>query len=260
MTGRTIIFGDDGSASADVSWLWINCHTWTDWRLEIVTAESSIDFRVDPEGNKLHEWTPTNPRHVWAEADFDRVAHLRCGLDPRLALSRSADLVVIGQRGPGLAKTLHLGSTAEWLLAHPPAPLLIVRHGRRTLTAVVCSDGSAHAVAASRALATLPWIGDVAITVATVADGAVDVEAAFAAVAAPLTAAGAHVQHRLVHGEPTHELLAVLEELQPDLVVLGTRGLTGINRIRVGSTAAVVAHTVESSVLVACADAESPAG
>lgn len=38
----------------------------------------------------------------------------------------------------------------------------------------------------------------------------------------------------------------------PDLVVCGTRGFTGLKRLRVGSTAAVLAHVTPSSLLVAC--------
>lgn len=251
-THQTLVLGDDGSISADLAWLWINCHEWPDWRLEVVTAEATTDFRLDSDRIQLHPWHPTNPRQPFTESRIKEVTSLTCEMDPRLALSRATDLLVVGRRGPGLAKAMHLGSTAEWLMAHPPAPMLIARHGRRTLTAVVCADGSPHAAAAARSLAAMPWISSVAITVVAIDDGTVDVEQAMSDVAGLFAATDAQVRRRTEQGEPTHELLVILEDEHPDLVVLGTRGLTGIHRMRVGSTAGVIAHAVESSVLLAC--------
>ncbi|MEO6124141.1 MAG: universal stress protein [Ilumatobacteraceae bacterium] len=246
-----LVLGDDGSPAADLAWLWINCHEWPQWRLEIVTAEATTNFRVDSDRASLRPWQPDNPRRPFAESQLRDVAWLTCELDPRLALSRPADLLVIGRRGPGLAKAMHLGSTAEWLMAHPPAPMLIVRHGRRTRSAVVCADGSPHSLAAASTLASMPWIGGVAITVVSVDDGDVDVEPAVEATSALFSGTGAQIQRRDARGEPTHELLAVLEEIRPDLVALGTQGLTGIKRLRLGSTAGVVTHAVDCSILLA---------
>lgn len=84
--------------------------------------------------------------------------------------------MVVGRRGPGIAKALHLGSTAEWLMVHPPAPMVVARHGRTTLTTSVCHDGSPHADAAMAALCRMPWIDGVPVTIVSVDDGAMDVE------------------------------------------------------------------------------------
>ncbi|MFZ4812596.1 MAG: universal stress protein [Ilumatobacteraceae bacterium] len=249
---KTLVLGDDASIAADLAWLWINCHEWPGWRLELVTADATTDHRVDSDADELRPWTPPHPRRRFTESQLAEVVDLTCEMDPRLALSRPTDLLVVGRRGPGLAKRMHLGSTAEWLMAHPPAPMLIARHGRQTHTAVLCADGSPHALAAATALCGLPWISEVAVTIASVDDGRVDVGHAVAAVADLVAATGARVSRRDPRGEPTHELLALLEDEQPDLVVLGTRGLTGIHRLRVGSTAGVIAHAVECSVLLAC--------
>jgi hypothetical protein len=196
MTNHTMVFGDDGSISADLAWLWINSHSWPDWRLEVLTAVMSDHFVVRTEAVAPHEWSPPHARHVFAEAQLDRVVQLTIDADPRLALSsRPADLLVVGPRGPGLAKAMHLGSTVEWLLIHPPAPTLIARHGRRTRSAIVCHDGSDHAQAATDALCTMPWAAELEATVLTVEDGRTDVEAAVAAATRSLQAAGASVDH-----------------------------------------------------------------
>lgn len=252
MTNRTMVFGDDGSISADLAWLWINVHAWTDWELDIVHAVPPVAVVASAEPIELHEWNPGNPRVPFAEAKLARVVHLTGELDPRLALSRESDLLVVGPRGPGLAKAMHLGSTAEWLMVHPPSPMVVARHGRRTQTAVVCHDGSPHAAAAMAALCALPWAHQLAATLVVVDDGRTDVDATVTAATAALLSTGATVEHRIPSGDPTHEILRFLETHTPDLLVCGTRGLTGIKRLRVGSTAAVLAHAATSSILVAC--------
>ncbi len=251
---KLLVFGDDSSVSADLAWLWINCHAWPSWRIEVITAERSEMFRARDEHATLQQWAPTHPRVPFTESQITDVTSLTGEIDPRLALSRSADLLVIGRRGRGLAKFLHLGSTAEWLMAHPPAPMLIARRGRGTRSVVLCADGSSHAAVAAATLAGMAWIRDVEVTIVTVDDGAIDVAEAYSQVAERFAETGAQIARRETDGSPTHELLAVIEELEPDLVALGTRGLTGTKRVRVGSTANAIAHSVDCSVLLACDD------
>jgi len=255
-TTKLLTFGDDSSVSADVAWLWINCHEWPNWRLDVITAEKSETFRVGNEHATLQPWEPTHPRTPFTESQITDFTSLSGEIDPRLALSRPADLLVIGRRGKGLAKFLHLGSTAEWLLAHPPAPMLIARRGRSTRSAVVCADGSKHAAVAAATLAEMSWIHDVEMTIVTVDDDHLDVERAYSEVADLFATSGARLLRRDMQGSPTHELLVVIEEVEPDLVVLGTRGLTGTKRMRVGSTASAIAHSAECSILLACDDAD----
>ncbi|MEP7204128.1 MAG: universal stress protein, partial [Ilumatobacteraceae bacterium] len=251
----TITFGDDHSVSADLAWLWITCHDWPHWHLDILTAVVPPLGPVAQERAQTHEWTSPHPRRVHTDLGFDDVTHLAIDEDPRLALSRATDLLVIGPRGPGVFKALHLGSTAEWLLSRPPSPMLIPRHGRTTRTALICHDGSAHAEKATATLARLPWVNQLEITVVTVDDGRTDPEAAVASAMQMLTTPMHHLQ---LTGDPTQELLQHLEQHPVDLVVFGTRGLTGIRRLRVGSTAAVLAHAIDHSILIACDDAVDP--
>jgi nucleotide-binding universal stress UspA family protein len=256
-TDRTLVFGDDSSSGADLAWLWINSHPWPDWRLEIVTAvpPAHLADAGRPEG--AIEWEPPSPRTPFVEAGFDRVVNLRFDGDARVALLRPAGLLVVGRRGPGIVKALHLGSTVEWLMTRPPAPMVIARHGRRTRAITVCHDGSRHASAAVEAICALPWADEVAVTVLTVDDGRVDAEATVDTAMLRLAAAGIAAQPKIVCGEPTLELLRYLETCSSDVVALGTQGLTGIRRARVGSTAGVLAHATDKSVLLVCDHSES---
>ena len=255
---RVLVFGDDSSPAADVAWLFINTHCWPGWRLEVVTAHvpDVPGVALPHEITELHRWKPPQPRAVFAEARFAEVADLTAEADPRIALSRESDLLVIGPRGPGLLKALPLGSTADWLLLHPPAPLLIARHGHAVRTVVVCADGSPHADKVADVLAGMPWIDSLAATVLVIDDGRIDVDAAIDGARRRLEAAGATVEVRVERGAPTATIHAHLVEASPDLVALGTRGLTGLRHLRLGSTASAVARTATCSVLVACDEQE----
>jgi nucleotide-binding universal stress UspA family protein len=247
---RTILFGDDGSSGADLAWLWINSHRWPGWRIEVLTAIAPTGAVVSERPAPPYEWESPAPRSAFAETELSEVVSLRADADPRVALLRPTGLLVVGRRGPGLAKALHLGSTVEWLMTRPPAPMVIARHGRRTRAISLCHDGSPHAVAATEAICALPWADEVSVTVVAVDDGRVDAGAAVDAASLRLAAAGIAVTPQILRGEPTLELLRYLETCPSDLVALGTQGLTGFRRARVGSTAGVLAHATEKSVLL----------
>ena len=178
MSSNTIVFGDDGSPSADLAWLWINSHAWPSWRLEVVRAVMPEVVKVAAAPSSPREWQPDNPRIAFAESCLEDIVQLTIDQDPRIALTRHTDLLVIGHRGPGVAKAMHIGSTAEWLLVHPPSPMVIARSGRPTRTAMVCHDGSPSARLATASLIRLPWSRGLSVEIVSVDDGRVDVESA----------------------------------------------------------------------------------
>ena len=57
------------------------------------------------------------------------------------------------------------------------------------------------------------------------------------------------VETILAEGDPGHEIVRVAEELNADLVVLGTHGLTGLKRIAIGSVAEFVVRHAPCAVL-----------
>jgi nucleotide-binding universal stress UspA family protein len=252
---HTLVFGDDGSREADVAWLFVNSHVWHGWRLEVVTAKlPEFGKPPPPELAEIHAWDPPSPRTPFGEAGFASVAQLTAFADPRLVLSRECDLLVIGPRGPGMLKSLHLGSTADWLLLHPPAPLLIARHGHRVRRLTLCADGSAHADRVAEALAALPWTRDSEITVVVVDDGRTDVDRATSSARDRLERGRKPVNVCIYSGKPTEAITRHLDDASPDLIALGTRGLTGFRRLRLGSTAGAITRTARCNVLVASLD------
>lgn len=249
---RVLAFGDDRSAEADRAWGWIAAHEWPGWRLEIVTAEAPADMRpVESEEAELHPWDPDDPRSTDV-LGFDSAEHLRAEVDPRLALiSRSWDLVVIGPRGSGMLKSLHLGSTADWLLREPVSPLLIARQPGPVRRILVATDGSAHAKRAIVTLGTFPWLDGVEIQVMSVSERRVEAESAVSDAADALMGTDADIETKILGGRPTHAIAQQVEAFDADLIVMGARGHGGIRRVVVGSTTSAITGSVDRSILVA---------
>lgn len=264
---RHLVFGDDGSAAADVVWLWINNHTWPGWRISVVTAHKPpLGPPVGAERAMPHPWDPPTPRRLLSADQGTQVEHLLAEADPRLVLDSFTDaaLMAIGPRGTGLLKQLGIGSTAEWLVsAHRPlAPLAVIRSARPTRQVLLCVDGSAHARTAAETLTTMPWVGDTRVTILGVTDGQAEVERGIDDAARLLESRGLeHVSRQLTGAIPQlatfdvrSTILKTIDDASPDLVVMGTRGLGGIRRAALGSTASAVVRHAPCSVLIARAE------
>lgn len=259
-TGR-ITFGDDLSPGADIAWGWISAQTWPGWSVDVVTVtdpdpEIASLFTHEP----LHEHTPMQWRVAPAASGLAGIRHLTTAYDPRVILceKQDSDLIVVGARGRGLLKSMHIGSTAEWLMRCPTTPLVIARTSEPVKGIVVAVDGSVHARAAVDVLAALPWIGTCRVDVVAVLEGDDEIRGHARAAADVLEAAGASVTLRVLDVDPNaltvnpkYRILDAIDQLTPDLVVLGTQGRTGLSRLMVGSVAGAVAHSAPCSILLA---------
>lgn len=251
-----VVMGDDGSAAADLAWMWINSQGWDDWSLDLLSADPTATVAAD----QFSEWNPEDPRLLLNPAADNEVHYKRTNSDPRVALSEydPCDVMVIGPRGRGLLKAMHLGSTAEWLIHNPPHPLVIVRHGAPVHRAVVCTDGSEDALAAASALAGMPWVAEVDVTVLVVEQTGINAHDALEAAASVLRGKAKSVD-TMVRGPDQFEVfyhvrdivLTVLEEKKADLVVVGTRGLSRWQSLRAGSISTSVAMHAPCSAMLA---------
>ena len=254
---RLLVFGDDGSAGADVAWMWVCNHRWPQWRAEVLTATPPPIPPPPPDHRaELTEWDSTHPRLLVAQTELGSVRTLTIAQDPRLMLGRrgDADLIVVGPRNLSRTRALMLGSTTEWILHHPPAPLAIIRSATPVRRVIACIDGSAHALHALRAFTLLPLAVDTEVVIVRVDDGRADTEAGIRRAVDTLEAVGATAVVDTIEGKPTETILDLIDAFNPQLVVLGTRGLTGWKRLRLGSTAGAVVRSAPCSILVACAD------
>jgi nucleotide-binding universal stress UspA family protein len=72
--------------------------------------------------------------------------------------------------------------------------------------------------------------------------------------------AGIPVQHVLLEGNPADEILRHATEARSDLIVLGTHGRTGLERLLMGSVAEKVLRGAPCSVLVVKMPRSAPVG
>jgi nucleotide-binding universal stress UspA family protein len=187
-----------------------------------------------------------------------------------------ADLVVVGHRGLGAWRSRLLGSVSAEVVDHAPCPVLVVRDDQLG-PVVLADDGSTDARAAADLIAGWPLFRGLGVTVIGVVEDGFPYSAAVAPllyeetmarysdaieaerrtrtagcenVAAELRAAGVDAVAEIRHGDPAHEIVAAAEAARAGLVVVGTRGLTGLRRLILGSVGRNVLLSAPCSVLV----------
>jgi len=176
------------------------------------------------------------------------------------ARETNVDLVVMGTHGrTGLARVA-LGSVTEAILAHPPAPVLVVRKRaaphdglfRKMLCAVDLSEWSAETMAFALAVA---QEGTKHVTVLNVIDDS-DATHARAALARLRKLIPEHaddsgpIEARVGFGVVEREIVRIAEQNGADVIVIGTHGRGAIDRILFGSTPRDVVRTAGCPVLV----------
>lgn len=250
-----LVLGDDGGPPSDTAWRWVTNQTWPGWHVDVLTAapeEVPIEWGAPP---AVSEWTPPWNRTEAVEGSAD-VRFRQVATDPRAMLAEleDLDLIVLGLRTHSYLRALVTGSTTEWVLHNPPAPLVVAAQPDPVHSATICVDGSGHARRAMEAFTSLPFTADAAVTILAVDDGRTDARAGAESAHAILEAKVASTETVITEGSPTPTILSHLEDRRPDLVVLGTRGLTGWQRLRLGSTASAVVRSAPCSSLVASTD------
>jgi nucleotide-binding universal stress UspA family protein len=244
-------------------------------------SRAEVDRYLDP-GVRAHAIALAD-----AERELD-VAHFDVRIERFLLRGRAAslilqeardfaaDLIVVGHRGHGTIETMLLGSVSAEVVDHAPCAVLVARSAERGRI-VFADDGSPSAKVAASVLESLPLPPTTPIAVLTVTDEEFPYETAVApalynealaayqeskdeahrhglAVAAAAAARFEQLGFRatpvLRAGDPAHEILAYAREQRTGLLVLGTRGHTGLRRLLLGSVARNVLIHAPCSVLI----------
>jgi nucleotide-binding universal stress UspA family protein len=195
------------------------------------------------------------------------------------------DLAVMGTRGLSGVQRFLLGSTSEQVLTHGRCSVLVVRGQPRRvdparargMRVLLASDGSPHANAAVDLLAKLGLPRSAVVTLLHVvethdyltsrllATGRSDLRRLAEEVIQGRKQAGAGMLEKarrvfkrrsltadtlVAEGPPAEAILRTAERLRADLVVMGSRGLTGMKRLLLGSVSHKVTRHSPCSVLV----------
>ncbi|MCY1292603.1 Universal stress protein family protein [compost metagenome] len=191
-----------------------------------------------------------------------------------IAVGTGAELLVLGMPRKGLLREIFVGTSAERIIRSARLPVLRVASGgeddyRSVLLAADMSANCANAIQTSRALGLLDGCTLHAVHVfEAFAKGEILMSAAEASIVSAATrearaqteaelqvflaeqklelpAGQLHVEE----GFSVVELKRAIEQLDPDLVVLGTHGRGGLKKMLLGSVAETLLGEVERDIL-----------
>lgn len=204
----------------------------------------------------------------------------------KLIRTKDIDLVVLGTRSYSKVTGFLLGSVSQWVLQEAPCSVLIARNqprkklNDRKIKLLLATDGSPDAEAAIDFVNAMKLPPSSQVTVLHVIKKQVyETELAlrmtpkdeeeFAKLAEELFRArgreGAtllkntrkalsspnlHIDDQLVYGNAAAEILKSARYMKADLIVVGSRGLSGLKRMFLGSVSNKVVHRTGCSVAV----------
>ena len=188
----------------------------------------------------------------------------------------AADLIVVGHRGMGRWESMLLGSVSAEVVDHAPCPVLVARDDQLG-PIVLADDGSCHARTAECVVLQWPLFSGLPVTVVTVSEDGFPYAAAVApmlysdtmtayeassaaerdarqaaceAAAKRLRDGGFDATAEVREGDAAHQIIASAREHDAGIIVVGTRGQTGLRRLVLGSVARNVLLHAPCSVLV----------
>jgi len=177
------------------------------------------------------------------------------------ASSFGADLLITGSRRRGFVQSLVGWSAAGEIVDRAPCPVLVAR-STDLRTVMLATDGSAQSAAAAELVARWPIFDLARIHVVTVSaetpparglgagSPAAAAQRTLDTVASLLMDAGRDVVREVLHGRPGPRIAEEAQARSIDLIVIGSRGRTGLGRSLLGSVAGDVLASASCSVLI----------
>jgi nucleotide-binding universal stress UspA family protein len=295
MEGTRIVVGVDGSKTSQEALRWaIGLGEALGGEVVAIHALGLLDRWHDPDAS-ARSWRRTLcalVERTWrappARSAGNHRVEVRDGdpVDVLLAAveDEDADLLVVGSHGVGYKPELALGSTSLHVLQAARVPVLVVPdrrpaaaaahalrlhhllvgvdHSQASRTALeLAADIAASLGGSLSVLEVVEYVPAFPLDEPTAAGGRLQRWAAEAAMALleaevrKVRARGVGVQVVVRSGDPAATLLEVANDVDADLVVVGTRGRGGLDELLLGSVARTVADRARRPTLVVPASA-----
>jgi nucleotide-binding universal stress UspA family protein len=284
-----VLFATDGSAAAQTALELVGSLRWPDGTvLRVLQVLPPSPIIVGPDAADRHEALSAAARRALddlagplrrsgrtVEEQLVRGAPV-ADLIVADARQWNADLVVVGNRGHGALVSMLLGSVAAAVTDSAHCPVLVAR-GPRIERIVFAEDGSEGAFEARHILSTWPIFRGLVVRVVSVAHVARSLRSGITATVAgevrrseadalrdarvaherlakdcatDLALRGVLAQAEACEGDAAAEIVASADRVNADLIVMGSRGRTGLARAVLGSVARDVLQHARCSVLI----------
>ena len=191
------------------------------------------------------------------------------------AVAQKSTMIVMGRRGRKGFRRLVLGSTTAWTIGHSPCSVMVVPRAADVefKSIVVATDGSRWSSAAASEAIGIAKRNNAKLTAVAVvpAELAMPTDIDFATIAREKLAdqemqnaeknakavkeaaqkEGVNAQAFVMSGKPADAVMEIAKDQQADLVIVGSHGRTGLDRLLMGSVAERVILLSACAVLVA---------
>ena len=186
------------------------------------------------------------------------------------AQKENIDLILMGARGVGPMKELMLGSVSHRVLSHAACPVFVVKNPVRAVNRILVPiKGPEDAAAAVKFLSGKPFKEIVEATIFTAVNFPAPLWPADESVRDTMKSQALEGAHYFVNGivsqlspewyrtkgtatigEPATMILREAAKISPDLVLMGSRGRTGITRFVLGSVSHSILHQATCPALM----------
>lgn len=195
---------------------------------------------------------------------IDCTTRVERGADPARAIANvaeelRADVIVMGRRGRrGLARWM-LGDATARTIGYAPCCVLVVPKAATMWhrQMLVATDGSRYGDSAAVCAGELARRSNLPLGVVSVVapnhstERRADAQATVERVEKALRAEGVNATGRLVEGQPDQAILTAARSAGADLVVVGSHGRTGLDKMLMGSVSEKILNQADCAVLVA---------
>lgn len=192
-----------------------------------------------------------------------------------------ADLTVVGSRGLTASALFMLGSVSQKVIKYAPCSVLLTKPAMqpdepRVARVILATDGSENAKEAARFLSSFQLADDAEIILLNVVHQLRGISRSAQSTMEQIRQSrledsqrllqdtqnylntGAKVTTSIREGDPTEQILQASSEKNADLIVVGSKGLSGIKMFLLGSVSQRVCRYSDRSVLLVKMRHESP--